>query len=250
MSPGVPISVAELHRRLLPYAVCRERLGYASKAEYDIGMLELISDRQILHVPEKALIEAAKVELDSPEPGLAFLQRFAASEVRLRELESLDSGMTVEVGNVDTEDAPPDPATPADAPFALADEGAEPGHVETGPPVATLETGKSRTDYVPGLDDPLFVPIDEAADALGIVEPFPKPGDSGDVEVDGEPMGSIAADGTPCRSCGAGLPLRDGVRYCPACGADQLKWPCPACGKEVEQGWSYCALCGKLLPTR
>ena len=31
MPPEIPISVAELHRRLLPYPLCRDRLGFASK---------------------------------------------------------------------------------------------------------------------------------------------------------------------------------------------------------------------------
>jgi hypothetical protein len=225
MPPEIPISVAELHRRLLPYPLCRDRLGFASKAEYDIGFLRLLANDESLHVPEIALLEAARGELDSPEPGLALLQRFAASEVRLR---SVRSGSTKSAEE------------PADA-----DEGeprsAEP--METGPPISQLETGRSRGDHLPGLDDPLLVPQDESADALGrapagVASP---PGDPGP-GVHGEPAGS-------CRSCQAALPERSGVRFCPQCGADQERWPCRACGEEVEQGWSYCAMCGKILAT-
>jgi len=135
MAPEIPISVAELHRRLLPYALCRQRLGFASKAEYDIGFLKLLVDDESLHVPEVALLKAARDELESPEPGLALLQRFAASEVRLR---ARPSGSTRK-------------------------------SPETGPPIAELETGRSRGDHLPGLDDPLLVPQDESADALGRV---------------------------------------------------------------------------------
>lgn len=199
-----PISVAELHRRLLPYAVCRDRLGLASKGEYDVGFLRLLGDDDNLNVPEAALREAVRAELVSPEPGLALLQRFAASEVRLRGPD----------GPIET---------------------------ETGPPIAALETGRSRGDHIPGLDDPLLVPQDESADALGRGAGTQAAPDS---------RSSAGADSDrACRSCAATLPSRPGIRYCPRCGADQERWPCPACGEEVEQGWSYCAMCGKMLPT-
>ena len=202
MPPEIPISVAELHRRLLPYPLCRDRLGFAGKAEYDIGFLRLLVDRDSLHVPEVALLEAARGELDSPEPGLALLQRFAASEVRLRARVSEST--------------------------------------ETGPPISELETGRSRGDHLPGLDDPLLIPQDESADALGRVPTpvAPSPAD---------PVST--ADAGSCRACESPLPVRSGIRFCPRCGADQERWPCPACGGEVERGWSYCALCGKMLPT-
>lgn len=209
MAPEIPISVAELHRRLLPYALCRQRLGFASKAEYDIGFLKLLVDDESLHVPEVALLKAARGELESPEPGLALLQRFAASEVRLR-------------------------ARPS---------GSKTESPETGPPIAELETGRSRGDHLPGLDDPLLVPQDESADALGRIATVETP--ASDPPVREEEDGSSSR----CRSCDASLPMRSGLRFCPQCGADQERWPCPACGEELERGWSYCALCGKMLPT-
>jgi predicted RNA-binding Zn-ribbon protein involved in translation (DUF1610 family) len=173
MSPEVPISVAELHRRLLPYIVCRSRAGYVSKAEYDVGLLGLLADDLSLHVAEQTLRAAARAELLLPEPGLALLQRFAASEVRLR----------------------------------------------------------SRGT---------------AAPEAPVAEP---PADAGsDDGTDHEARGAEPA-GRACLTCGTNLPDRPMINFCPSCGADQSKWPCPACGEEVEQGWSYCATCGKLLPT-
>jgi len=198
----IPISVAELHRRLLPYPLCRDRLRFASKAEYDLGFLNLLVDDLSLHVPELALLEAVREELGSPEPGLALLQRFAASEVRMRSLPGGTAG-------------------------------------------APVETGKSRGDYLPGLDDPLFVPRDEAADALGLSTAKRENALPGRA-----PASAEAGEVGSCRSCDAALPDRAGVRFCPRCGADQERWPCPGCGEEVERGWSYCALCGKLLPTQ
>jgi len=209
MPAEIPISVAELHRRLLPYSLCRDRLGFATKGEYDVDFLQLLVDDDSIHVPEVALLEAVRRELGSPEPGLALLQRFAASEVRLRTPASGSSGHPEE----------PD---------------------ETGPPIAALETGRSRGDHLPGLDDPLLVPQDESADALGRRTAAPPPESEST---------AVTASGVACRSCRSPLPERAGVRFCPHCGADQERWPCPGCGEEVEQGWSYCALCGKMLPT-
>ena len=215
MPPEIPISVAELHRRLLPYPLCRDRLGFASKGEYDVGFLRLLVDDDSLHVAEAALRDAVRDELGSPEPGLALLQRFAASEVRLRRLGS-SSLELIE----------------------------EPSGVETGPPISELETGRSRGDHIPGLDDPFLIPQDESADALGRL-----PGDSLSAAGDEVEAAVATGGGQPCRSCEAPLPQRAGARFCPHCGADQERWPCPACGEEVERGWSYCALCGKMLPT-
>lgn len=220
MPSGVPISVAELHRRLLPYPLCRDRLGFASKAEYDQVLLRLFVDGESLDVPETALVAAVQEELRSPEPGLALLQRFAASEVVLLGVGAASRG----AGEGDSaEETHPEP-------------------VETGPPLAELETGRGRRDYIKGLDDPMLVPQDESADALGRAaargEPAPRRAGS-----------SVEAKGADrCRSCREPLPDRSGLRYCPRCGADQESWPCPSCGEEVERGWSYCALCGKMIP--
>jgi len=224
MPPRVPISVAELHRRLLPYPLCRDRLGFASKAEYDVDLLRLIVDADTLQVPESALLEAAQKELRSPEPGLAVLQRFAASEVMLRTAASARAGRG------------PSEAEVTDRLDVEAE-----GSVETGPPIADLETGRGRGSFVPGLDDPMLVPQDESADALGRKKaPAPQRLE--------EAAPADRATGR-CRSCREPLPDRTGVRYCPRCGADQERWPCPSCGEQVERGWSYCALCGKIIPS-
>lgn len=100
-----PVAVAELHKRLLPYHMCRDRLGYATKAEYDVALLRLLADDRRLAVSEPALREAVQAEIRHPEPGLAFLHRFAASEVRL-----LDAPATSAVGSGPNGDS--DLATP------------------------------------------------------------------------------------------------------------------------------------------
>lgn len=170
LGPADPVGVAELHKRLLPYHTCRDSLGYATKAEYDVALLRLLADERRVSVSEPALREAVRSEIRQPEPGLAFLHRFAASEIRVK-------------------DAPvADPAP------AVADQGAATG----------------------------------AAAA-------PDPG-----------AGSAAGEAAGCRRCAAPLPPVEGVRFCPACGADQVAPTCADCGAEIVEGWRYCAFCGKL----
>ena len=168
LGPDDPVGVAELHKRLLPYQTCRDRLGYATKAEYDLAVLRLLADERRVAVSEPALREAVQSEIRQPEPGLAFLHRFAASEIRLK--------------------------------GAPAERSSGPGPASTDP-------------------DP--VPVSAAASG---------------------PAG--------CRRCAAPLPRVEGVRYCPACGADQLVPTCADCGAEVDEHWSYCGFCGKLQNAR
>ena len=214
LAPGSPIAVAELHRRLVPYALCREALGLTTKAEYDLALLRLLVDDSI-EVEETALREAVHRELDSPEPGLAILQRFAASEVRLG------------AGNP--------PATGE----TRSDEPAE----AMGPAPADYETERMAQDRIPGLDDQEFRP--ERGEPAAPESPptravTPVPSDRSEP---GE-WESAAGGGLKCRSCNVELPPRAGLKFCPACGANQQQWPCSVCGERVERGWKFCAMCG------
>lgn len=58
--------------------------------------------------------------------------------------------------------------------------------------------------------------------------------------------GAEAAASAPesCGVCGEGLPDAEGVRFCPACGADVAVPRCGACGGELDAGWRHCPFCG------
>ena len=172
VGPDDPLGVAELHKRLLPYHLCRDSLGYATKAEYDMALLRLLADGRHVSVSEPALREAVQSEIRQPEPGLAFLQRFAASEIRLKDMPAPERN------------APPE--TRRGAPGGAVAQEAGSG------------TGPTR------------------------------------------------GAGPDCRRCTAPLPARERIRYCPACGADQVVPTCADCGGEIDEGWRYCAFCGKL----
>jgi hypothetical protein len=196
---GSPIAVAELYRRLVPYSICRDALGLATKAEYDMALLRLLADDGSLEVPELALREAVSRELASPEPGLAILQRFSASEVQL--------AVSDVVSVPEPESTSPDMA---------------------GPPPVSYESERLAQDRIRGLDDVDFVPEPPATD---------------------EARGAAGhAASEACVACSAPLPRRDGLRYCPSCGADQHRWPCGSCGASIERGWKFCAMCGTAQP--
>lgn len=182
--PDDPVTVAELHKRLLPYHLCRDELGYVSKAEYDAAVLGLLADERRVAVAEPALRDAVKAEIRHLEPGLAFLQRFAASEVRFK---------------VD----PAAVSAPEPEPLPQEDLGAPPGD----------EMDRERME---------------------VMERVERPGSP-------EPEEAIA-----CRMCHTALPDAEGVRFCPACGADQAIPTCEGCGAELAEGWRYCAFCGML----
>jgi len=55
------------------------------------------------------------------------------------------------------------------------------------------------------------------------------------------------APGRQCAYCGGMLPRGRKINFCPHCGqppsGEELK--CPACGAEVDVGWTYCVSCGR-----
>jgi len=85
------VSVAELHRTLLPYHICRSALGYATKAEYDLELLALLASERYLVPAESELRSAVREERASPEPGLGFLKNFAAAQLRIQVADDLNA---------------------------------------------------------------------------------------------------------------------------------------------------------------
>lgn len=77
------ISVSDLQRSWIPYAECRNRLGFATKAEYDLALLRLLNDQGVVVAGDDELTAAVQKELSSPEPGLSFLESFGSSELEL-----------------------------------------------------------------------------------------------------------------------------------------------------------------------
>ena len=48
-----------------------------------------------------------------------------------------------------------------------------------------------------------------------------------------------------CHACATLLPDVPGLRFCPACGQDQLEVRCRACDSVLKPEWNFCIRCGE-----
>lgn len=202
--PGASLTVAELHRQLLPYPRCREVAGLASKAEYDVAMLRLLDEPGLLTASDPELAEAVEREREAAEPGLGFLEDFAAAALRpgpkLTALVGTDVLADVSAGSEGSADTD-----------AKAEGGGRTGG-------ETLSMERAREEKRAGQE------------ATG-----KRPEESRSPGEDSAPA---------CRDCGQALPGQDELPFCPWCGADQSYRRCGACGETLEADWSYCPACG------
>lgn len=151
IGPDAAVSVAELRRQLLPYPYCRERLELASKAEYDLAMLELLGDAGLIEVDDEDLEDAVERETSAPEPGLGFLEEFAAADVRpgpdlaeaMRRGGVVDDGRPADIGPTGGER--PVRLVDGEEPAAGGDEGAAAeGGSPSGGPTGAGEMASAR----------------------------------------------------------------------------------------------------------
>lgn len=215
------VTVAELHRVLLPYPECRDALGFATKAEYDLALLRFLRAGRYVRIDEGQLAEAVERELSSPEPGLAFLKHYAAAQLRVHP--PAFPGASSAEESTSGEVAEP----PAEAWLEELDE----MHEASG----GGENGRSMETWLP----------EESGEEVEASNP---PGteatrDAGTTEATRDPAAAESPDAS-CRSCGTDLPPRPGIRFCPRCGTDQRVRRCGRCGEELEGGWDYCPRCG------
>jgi predicted RNA-binding Zn-ribbon protein involved in translation (DUF1610 family) len=208
------VSVAELRRQLLPYPYCRERLELASKAEYDLAMLELLGDEELLDLDDPDLEEAVEREADAPEPGLGFLEDFAAAYVR------------------------PGPVLAERMTGGAGGEDGLPGERADGPDDGRRNAPRGETADGTG-GDPVDGPDDGEPADIGPT------GGGRPVRLVDEDEEEAPTDGGSCRACGGDLPRREDLRFCPWCGADQEGRSCEECGTELDSTWKYCPQCGE-----
>lgn len=245
IGPDAAVSVAEIRRQLLPYPYCRERLELASKAEYDLAMLELLGDAALLEVEDPELEEAVEREAGAPEPGLGFLEDFAA--VQIRPGPALSGRVTSGGG--------PDGGS-EHGPEGGSDDGSKegPDGESEGGPEGVLDGGRPADIGPTGGERPVRL-VDESADGAPAEGATGGDGDPGADDAPGADEASsdetaVAGSGAPisdgsCRACGGDLPPRDDLRFCPWCGADQQTRSCEGCGAEIQSGWNYCPECGE-----
>lgn len=47
-----------------------------------------------------------------------------------------------------------------------------------------------------------------------------------------------------CPSCAEALPQKTGMSFCPFCGTDLRRTPCPSCDEKLKLDWRFCIACG------
>jgi predicted RNA-binding Zn-ribbon protein involved in translation (DUF1610 family) len=188
-SAAEPVTVEELRLRLVPYRACRGELDLATKAEYDLSLLALLCEPELVELRDESLREAVGKELASPEPGLEVLDAFGSALVGLGpELGGEGGGRRAPRR---TATASRKKRTPA--PEAVRAEVGEPevGEPEVSEPEAGEPEGsdvcRSCGEALPGERQIRFCPF-------------------------------CGADQQPPRCDGCGEELEPEWRYCPACG--------------------------------
>lgn len=243
-----PITVAELHKVLLPYHRCRDALGYATKAEYDLALLRLLDDPDRVKIHERELAEAVEEQLESPEPGLGFLRNFAAAQLRLRVGEG--------EGGEDRAGSPGASGSENGGSARGTGTGAGTGEA-TGAAVSAAEgeggTESPERDWLEAYEPPgggTAPTGTEPSPAAGTASPGGRPSAGGPGDGSGSGSGEAGPSerswepGERCWGCERELPDRASLRFCPFCGADQTVRRCARCEEVLEPGWSYCPRCG------
>jgi len=226
---GGALTVAELRRTLLPYPRCRRELGLASKAEYDVALLRLLAEDAYLRPQEDGLREAVQRELASPEPGLGILDDWAAATLRPSETLGRTGGGQGPSPDAGSAGVPSSDAGSRDA-----------GSPDAGSAGEAPLDARRRDARSPGGPSPEDRPGEGGQGKSG--GPSPTRGGTSTRER-GVTGGAVPSSGE-CRSCGHELPDREGVRFCPHCGADQRTPRCSRCQEPQERGWRYCPFCG------
>ena len=193
-----PMTVAELRRELLPYPRCREEAGLASKAEYDLAVLDLLASPRVLEPEDPALAEAGEEEREAAEAGLGFLEGFAAARLRpgpdLAGAGGPGDGSAVEVGPSRPSGEPGEPEGPPEPDISPGPE-ASPGP-DTSPETDPTETSRacpSCSGDLPARDGLRFCPWCQADLTT------PRCGDCGE---------ELDPDWRFCPACGTQIPSR------------------------------------------
>ena len=224
-----PFDVAELYQTVLPYRHHRRELGLETNDDYEMTLTELLSGARDYLIVDEQMRTALKKELGATNPDPSAFKQFARSQVALSPaaLRSLDAGPSVDP-------ASPDVALPF-APSVSMSSPIEPSAVTA--PVQRVEPPESQAARVPTQPMMGATPMTPPAVA--------NPGRPSGLVV-GPGGGTIVpAAGERCRSCDGALPEGRAITFCPHCGQNLTTINCPACGSELELGWSFCPTCGR-----
>jgi len=223
-----PVTVAEIYQDLVPYRTARE-VGFEMNADYEYALLRLLAgEGDLARIEPREVRDKLRMELESANPDVGLFRNYAACDV------------WVHVG--DAEVSPEDELT------LVLDQLASWEEEFVGPTTATAATPQPpfTPPIVAEASDEAIADVFEAEQeqpetrqvrprfeiATSVAETTEQP------EPEGEP-GVVA-----CTFCGGELPGGRMVNFCPFCGSDQSRQPCPTCGEMLEPLWRFCISCG------
>jgi hypothetical protein len=205
-----PFTVSEIYQNLVPYRTHRDRIGVAMNGDYEDVLLRLLAgEGEYLVLESEHARKEIEQELKAQSPNTGLYREYAAVDVRLNPLR-----MPRDL---------PDPAAVVARAGPHAKHGEAPGIPAPASPTPSAPKPPSQAAPAEPIGDDLPLLAARAA-------PEPPP----------------PAPETPsnCLWCREPLPRREMLNYCPFCGADLHKAPCPNCGEELEVGWRFCVACG------
>jgi len=243
-----PFTVAEIYQNLVPYRSHRDEIGVEMNADYEHALLRLLAgEGDFLSIESRTARQEIQDELDSPNPNTTLYREFAAADVRLNP-EKLNENLLEEISEelamaaVRGEEA---------MEVDLTDEGAfQEGYEE--------EDG-SEGDFEKLEVEPIGASLARPAEEGEALEELAS--DDIPVEVsderehqDEEDRAAAHAKGGEgegelppfenCPWCREALPQEARVRFCPFCGSNVRRVPCPSCGEELQLNWRFCIACG------
>ena len=243
-----PFTVAEIYQNLVPYRTHRDELGVEMNADYEHALLRLLAgEGDFLSIESRTARQEIREELDSPNPNTGLYRDFAAADVRLNPdrldedfmedvFPGVDTAVLTENESMEAEDMEEE-----DVEGGYSDGGITEGafeRLEVEPLGANLEPLEEVDDPVSGVDSEGFPA--EVSDESG--------GFEAEAGVLTDTKAEEGKDDLPpfenCPWCRETLPQQARVRFCPFCGSNVQRVPCPSCGEELRLNWRFCIACG------
>jgi hypothetical protein len=243
-----PFTVAEIYQNLVPYRTHRDEIGVEMNADYEYALLRLLAgEGDFLSIESRTARKEIREELDSPNPNTGLYRDFAAADVRLNP-DVLDETLMEEISQevaaaILTDDESMEVEVMEEEGmgegFGAEDASKEEfERLEVEPLGANLEPLDETEETEEKLDSE--EPPAEVSDETNELE-------SEDSVLTDPKGGGEMADLTPfenCPWCRETLPEDAEVRFCPFCGSNVQRIPCPACGEELRLNWRFCIACG------
>ena len=219
-----PITVGDLHERLIPYRLVRDCVGFRSNDDYESALCRLAAGERSYLLGDRVMQQELREALGGVLPDIYRYRAYKDEQVWLNPAAIPPPG--------DTRYAPPEVRERAEP--AVSPKDAEADGEET--LEARRDAAADPLDHVGveriGDDD---TEATRELEARTIEEVFSVANASRDEEVE------------TCLTCGE--PAPGGAAFCPFCGARLRPASCPNCGGALEPTWRFCPACGTRRPS-